>query len=103
VRRHGWSKLPGTRSTLKAATCRISNSFSMTEIRRKLVLFGEGSLRRALAEYIAHFQKEQNHQGKTNLLLFPSPEIPLAKSRVVRRIKRLGGLLNFYSRAAWIF
>lgn len=70
------------------------------ECLRKLVLFGEGSLRRALAEYIAHFHKERNHQGKKNLLLFPSPETPLAKSRVVRRTERLGGSLNFYSRAA---
>jgi hypothetical protein len=38
---------------------------------RKLILFGEGSLRRALTEDIAHFHSERNHQGKGNLLLFP--------------------------------
>ena len=39
----------------------------------KLILFGEASLRRALSEYIEHHHFERNHQGKGNLLLFPSP------------------------------
>jgi len=30
----------------------------------KLILFGEGSLRRALREFIDHFHTERNHQGK---------------------------------------
>ena len=36
----------------------------------KLILFGERSLRRALAEYVAHYHAELNHQGKSNVLLF---------------------------------
>jgi putative transposase len=91
--------LPARSANLNAfAECWVR--FVKRECPRKLVLFGEGSLRRALAEYIAHFHKERNHQGKKNLLLFPSSETPLAKSRVVRRTERLGGLLNFCSRAA---
>ena len=39
----------------------------------RLILFGEGSLRRALTEY---YQEERNHQGKGNLLLFPSTNTP---------------------------
>jgi hypothetical protein len=67
----------------------------------KLILFGEASLRRALNEYIEHHHYERNHQGKGNLLLFPSPDVPLSpKSRTVRCRDRLGGLLKFYSRAA---
>ena len=67
----------------------------------KLILFGETSLRRALTEYIEHHHFERNHQGKGNLLLFPSPDIPLSpKSRTVRCRDRLGGLLKFYSRVA---
>ena len=67
----------------------------------KLILFGEASLRRALNEYIEHHHFERNHQGKGNLLLFPSPDVPLSpKSRTVRCRDRLGGLLKFYSRAA---
>ena len=67
----------------------------------KLILFGETSLRRALNEYIEHHHFERNHQGKGNLLLFPSPDVPLSpKSRTVRCRHRLGGLLKFYSRVA---
>jgi transposase InsO family protein len=35
----------------------------------KLILFGDGSLRRALTEFIDHFHGERNHQGKGNVLL----------------------------------
>jgi hypothetical protein len=30
----------------------------------KVILFGEGSLRRALSEYVEHYHAERNHQGK---------------------------------------
>jgi len=65
----------------------------------KLILFGEASLRRALNEYIDHHHLERNHQGKGNLLLFPSPDVA-PKSKTVRCRDRLGGLLKFYSRVA---
>ena len=42
----------------------------------KVILFGEASLRRALSEFIDHHHSERNHQGKGNLLLFPSPIFP---------------------------
>ena len=58
----------------------------------KLILFGEASLRRALNEYIDHHHLERNHQGKGNLLLFPSPDVA-PKSKTVRCRDRLGGLL----------
>jgi Integrase core domain len=35
------------------------------------ILFGEASLRHALAQYVAHFRHERHHQGKGNVLLFP--------------------------------
>ena len=64
----------------------------------KLILFGEASLRRALNEYLEHYHFERNHQGKDNLLLFPSPDGQLCtKNRAVHRRDRLGGLLRFYS------
>jgi putative transposase len=65
----------------------------------KLILFGEASLRRALTEYIEHHHFERNHQGKGNLLLFPSMDVP-PKCRTIHRRDRLGGLLKFYSRVA---
>ena len=42
----------------------------------KLILLGEGSLRRALRHYEAHYHEERNHQGKNNVLL----AIPFANS-----------------------
>jgi hypothetical protein len=38
----------------------------------KLILFGEASLKRALAEFVKHFHAERPRQGKGNVLLFPT-------------------------------
>ncbi len=66
----------------------------------KLILFGEASLRRSLASYLAHYHGERNHQGKGNVILFP----PLEKSGTfegpIRCRERLGGLLRYYHREA---
>jgi putative transposase len=67
----------------------------------KLILFGEGSLRRTVTEFIDHYHGERNHQGKGNALLFPHPEVGQQKPRSrVRCRERLGGLLKYYSSAA---
>ena len=65
----------------------------------KLILFGERSLRRALTEYVAHFHAERNHQGKGNVLLFPSVTVR-HRAETVRCRERLGGLLRYYHQAA---
>ncbi|MBT4263686.1 MAG: transposase [Deltaproteobacteria bacterium] len=44
------------------------------ECLRKLIFFGKESLRKALSEYVSHYHKERNHQGKDNLLLLPDPK-----------------------------
>ena len=66
-----------------------------------LILFGEASLRKALTQYQEHYHEERNHQGKSNVLLFPAPA-PLepGRRRGIRCRERLGGLLRYYSRAA---
>ena len=66
----------------------------------KLILFGEGSLRRALQQYEAHYHQERNHQGKDNLLLFPSHFRPGKRRARVQCRERLGGLLKYYEREA---
>jgi putative transposase len=67
----------------------------------RLILFGEPSLRRALTEFIEHYHAERNHQGKGNVLLFPSTDTSRAAfGSTVQRRQRLGGLLNHYCRAA---
>jgi putative transposase len=65
----------------------------------KVVLFGEGSLRRALSEYVEHFHAERNHQGKGNVLLFPRSANTRRGGHVQCR-ERLGGLLRYYHQEA---
>lgn len=65
----------------------------------KLILFGERSLKRALHQYEIHYHQERNHQGKNNMLLFPSSPLPFGpKQGKVRCRERLGGLLKYYER-----
>ena len=68
----------------------------------KLILFGEASLRRALREYLVHYHQERNHQGRGNILLFPSTTMRAAPvdEPSVRCRERLGGLLKYYHREA---
>src|SRR5687767_6190763 len=71
------------------------------ECQSKLILFGEGSLKRALSEFVEHYHAERNHQGKGNVLLFSSPEKANAAPNTAASCKqRLGGLLKYYCRAA---
>ena len=65
----------------------------------RLILFGEGSLRRAIQEFVVHYHHERNHQGLGNRLIMR--EEPCAHSTgAVQRRQRLGGMLNFYYRQA---
>ena len=68
----------------------------------KLILFGERSLRRALSEYVAHYHAERNHQGKSNVLLFPLfPRVTeMRREGPVQCRERLGGLLRYYHQEA---
>jgi putative transposase len=64
----------------------------------RMIPFGERHLRRTIAEYVRHYHGERNHQGIENELIEGAP----ATSTVgrIRRRPRLGGLLNYYDRAA---
>ncbi len=67
----------------------------------KLILFGETSLRRALRERLVHYHAGRNHQGKSNVLLFPTDKH--AVDRVDGPVgckERLGGLLEYYHQEA---
>jgi transposase InsO family protein len=63
----------------------------------RIIPIGEGHVRRAMMEYVAHYHRERNHQGLENGLIEPAP---LTIAGRVRRQSRLGGLLNVYERAA---
>ena len=63
----------------------------------RLIPIGECHFRRAVAEFVAHDHCERNHQGLDNRLIAGTPVGMVGR---VRRRPRLGGLLNFYERAA---
>jgi putative transposase len=66
----------------------------------RLILFGEASLRHALYEYVDHYHHERNHQGKGNVLLFPSSSHNEAHEGPIQCRERLGGMLKYYEREA---
>jgi hypothetical protein len=51
-----------------------------------------------VGEYVEHYHTERNRQGLNNRLISTPPVIRMTNR--VRRHPRLGGLLNFYQRAA---
>ena len=64
----------------------------------RLIPLGERHFRQAIAEYVKHYHGERNHQGLENRLIAGQPVVTMTSR--VRRRPRLGGLLNFYQRAA---
>ena len=64
----------------------------------RLIPLGERHLRRSIAEYLAHYHHERNHQGVRNELLVAGS--PSGGSGAVRRRQRVGWILNYYYRAA---
>jgi hypothetical protein len=67
----------------------------------RIIPFGEEGLRQALTEFVTQYHEERDHQGKDNLLLFPSAERPgLAKDSAIACTHRLDGMLKYYYREA---
>jgi hypothetical protein len=64
-----------------------------------MVFFGAASLRRALAEFVGHYNAERNHQGIGNELIAPRHPVGSPVGRLCRR-QRLGGMFNYYFRLA---
>ena len=67
------------------------------ECLNRLIPFGERHFRQAVAEFVAHYHGERNHQGLRNELIEGQPAADVGR---IRRRQRLGGLLNYYARAA---
>jgi len=65
-----------------------------------VILFGERSLRHAIREYVEHYHKERNHQGRGNALIFPSAKSGPRRDYFVTYRERLGGMLKYYYRKA---
>jgi transposase InsO family protein len=68
------------------------------ECLHRVIPFGERHLRRTIAAYVEHYHRERNHQGLDNALIEDRRHRPAG--RRIRRRLRLGGLLNYYERAA---
>jgi hypothetical protein len=69
------------------------------ECLNRVIPFGERHLRRTIAEYVEHYHRERNHQGLANELIESASAVEDNIGRIRRR-QRLGGLLNYYCRAA---
>ena len=91
-------KLPPRSPNLNAHAERFVRSIKESCLDR-LILFGEGSLRTAIQNFVTHHHGERNHQGLGNRLISPEPG-HLGNSGEVQRRQRLGGMLNYYYRAA---
>jgi hypothetical protein len=65
----------------------------------RMILFGEGSLRKAIHEFVEHYHHERNHQGLGNRLIVQEQFVADSAAAIQRR-SRLGGMLNYYHRQA---
>ncbi len=68
-----------------------------SECLRRMIFFGEASLRRAISEYVAHYHDERAHQGIGNERI---EQRDAAGDVEVVCDERLGGMLKSYRRAA---
>ena len=91
-------RLPPLSPNLNAYAERFVRSIK-DECLEKMIFCGQASLRRAIGEYVAHYHSERNHQGLENRLTHSDGRNRDRNGRVTRR-GRLGGMLNYYSRAA---
>ena len=56
-------------------------------------------MRNGIDEFVRHYHGERNHQGLDNRLIVPEEGQAGRRGAVLRR-ERLGGMLNYYYRAA---
>ena len=89
-------RLPARSPNLNAFSERWVKSVK-EECLSKLILFGEASLRHTLKEYLVHYHAERNHQGKDNVLLFPTAgQVISHGGSSIGCNERLGGLMKYY-------
>jgi putative transposase len=91
-------KLPPRSPNLNAHAERFVRSMKESCLDR-LILFGEQSLRTTMQNFMVHYHAERHHQGLANRLIEPEPS-HLGSTGAIQRQERLGGLLNYYYRAA---
>ena len=91
-------RLPANSPNLNAYAERFVLSIRR-ECLDRFVPLSERHLRTAVTEYVVHYHTERNHQGLGNELLTPLPASANDTGPIVSR-ERLGGILNYYCRAA---
>ena len=89
---------PARSPNLNAYTERFVRTIKDSCLER-MVLIGEGSLRRAVREFVAHDHHERDHQGLDNRLILPLSTAPPPRGRVPCR-QRIGGMLHYDYRSA---
>ena len=91
-------RLPPKSPNLNAYAERFVRSIK-EECLEQMILFGEDALRNSIREFLDHYHQERNHQGLENRLITPTKADVNRDARIERRA-RIGGLLNYYYRAA---
>jgi putative transposase len=91
-------KLPAKSPNLNAFAERFVLSIK-SECLNKIIPLSGSHLRSIIANYVAHYHCERNHQALDNEVIEKSEAIGCRKG-VVRRRERLGGVLNYYYRDA---
>jgi transposase InsO family protein len=91
-------KLPARSPNLNAYAERFVRTIKESCL-EQMILLGEDALRNSIRQFVDHYHMERNHQGLDNQLITPIKEKSNTEGRIERR-ERLGGLLNYYYRAA---
>ena len=91
-------RLPPMSPNLNAYAERFVRSIK-EECLGRMSFLGQASLRRAITEFMTHYHEERNHQGLDNTLI-RAESVVAANNAVIQRRQRLGGMLNYYCRAA---
>jgi transposase InsO family protein len=91
-------KLPARSPNLNAYAERFVRSIK-SECLAQIIPLGEQHLRHAVKEYTEHYHIERNHQGLDNRLI-EKPHRAINMDSGIERRERLGGVLNYYMRAA---
>lgn len=90
--------LPPKSPNLNAHLERFFGSLK-SECLRRIIFFGEQSLRKAVQEFVRHYHEERNHQGLENKIIDPGDEVGQVAGSIASH-ERLGGILRYYYRDA---
>jgi transposase InsO family protein len=90
-------RLPARSPNLNAFAERFVGSIRR-ECLSRVIPLGRRHLEQLIFEYLEHYHRERNHQGRGNRLLTALPSNDNLAGAPIRRRERLGGLLSYYHR-----